>query len=119
MLGTSRRSRWTELTRGSIINRVVREAKGIDVHVITAEDAPTAEGADRTLAPMRLHASPAATDDCVRFRRGCGALLGTLVARNSALDPRHAGALTSSAGLLMFLGVVVVVAASAVGYQRF
>ena len=38
-------------------------------------------------------------------------LLGALVARNSALDPRHADGLTSSAGLLMFLGVVVVVAA--------
>ena len=39
VLGTSRRSRWTELTQGSIINRVVREAKGIDVHVIATEDA--------------------------------------------------------------------------------
>ena len=38
VLGTSRRSRWIELTRGSIINRVVREAKGIDVHVIATED---------------------------------------------------------------------------------
>ena len=38
-------------------------------------------------------------------------LLGAVMARNSALDPRHAGGLTSSAGLLMFLGVVVVVAA--------
>ena len=38
VLGTSRRSRWTELTQGSIINRVVREAKGIDVHVIATDD---------------------------------------------------------------------------------
>ena len=38
VLGTSRRSRWTELTKGSIINRVVRDAKGIDVHVIATAD---------------------------------------------------------------------------------
>ena len=38
VLGTSRRSRWTELTQGSIINRVVREAKGIDVHVIATDE---------------------------------------------------------------------------------
>ena len=38
-------------------------------------------------------------------------MLGTLVARNSALAPRHSDGLTSSAGFLIFLGVVVVVAA--------
>ncbi|MBV8691075.1 MAG: sensor histidine kinase KdpD [Actinobacteria bacterium] len=38
VLGSSRRSRWTELTRGSIINRVIREAGGaIDVHVISPQ----------------------------------------------------------------------------------
>ena len=37
VLGGSRRSRWTELTRGSVINRVVRAAKGIDLHVIATE----------------------------------------------------------------------------------
>jgi len=35
VLGTSRRSRWTEITRGSVINRVVRASRGIDVHVIS------------------------------------------------------------------------------------
>ena len=38
VLGTSRRSRWAEITRGSVINRVVRASRGIDVHVISTED---------------------------------------------------------------------------------
>jgi len=35
VLGASGRSRWVELVRGSVINRVTRLAEGIDVHVIT------------------------------------------------------------------------------------
>ena len=36
LLGASNRSRWTELTRGSIINSVIRQAgKALDVHVIS------------------------------------------------------------------------------------
>ena len=38
-------------------------------------------------------------------------VIGALVARNSALDPGNRGGLTSSAGLLMFLGAIVIVAA--------
>ncbi len=37
VLGATRRSRWAELTRGSIINAVLREAGGIDVHVISQD----------------------------------------------------------------------------------
>jgi two-component system sensor histidine kinase KdpD len=37
ILGSSRRSRWAELTRGSVINRVIRSAGPIDVHVISLE----------------------------------------------------------------------------------
>jgi two-component system sensor histidine kinase KdpD len=44
VLGASRRSRWQELTQGSIINRVIRLSGPIDVHVISevgAEEQPT------------------------------------------------------------------------------
>jgi len=110
VLGTSRRSRWTELVQGSIINRVVRDAKGIDVHVIATDDAS---------APKSRRHSPAVAPAYGRERMVSAfvlsaiavVLLGALVAHNSALDPHHPGPLTSSAGLLMFLGVVVVVAA--------
>lgn len=35
VLGASQRSRWNELTRGSVINRVVRHSGDIDIHVIS------------------------------------------------------------------------------------
>jgi two-component system sensor histidine kinase KdpD len=57
VLGASRRSRWTELTRGSIINRVIRDAGGaIDVHVIST--APTDEADRSLLTPPRLRLAP-------------------------------------------------------------
>jgi two-component system, OmpR family, sensor histidine kinase KdpD len=37
VMGSSRRSRWTELLSGSIINRVIRLSGDIDVHVISYE----------------------------------------------------------------------------------
>ncbi len=37
VLGASRRSRWQELVRGSVINRVIRLSGTIDVHVISHE----------------------------------------------------------------------------------
>ncbi len=47
VLGASRRSRWSEVSQGSIINQIIRQAGPIDVHVIsTAPD--TAEHAPRT-----------------------------------------------------------------------
>ncbi|MGH8979331.1 MAG: DUF4118 domain-containing protein, partial [Acidimicrobiia bacterium] len=39
VLGSSRRSRWSELLRGSVINRVVRLSGPIDVHIISHEPA--------------------------------------------------------------------------------
>ncbi|MDQ3945600.1 MAG: DUF4118 domain-containing protein [Actinomycetota bacterium] len=43
VLGSSRRSKWAELTKGSVINRVARLSGSIDVHVISHEkrDEPT------------------------------------------------------------------------------
>jgi two-component system sensor histidine kinase KdpD len=42
VLGASRRSRWTELFRGSVINSVIRAAGGvIDVHVVSANEVDT------------------------------------------------------------------------------
>jgi two-component system sensor histidine kinase KdpD len=38
VLGASRRTRWQELTQGSVINRVIRLSGDIDVHVISADD---------------------------------------------------------------------------------
>ncbi len=42
VLGSSRRSRWQEMTRGEVVRRVLRNAHeaGIDVHVIARREAP-------------------------------------------------------------------------------
>ena len=49
ILGASRRSRWSELFRGSVINKAIRLSGGIDVHVISYE----IEGdEDRRLPPV-------------------------------------------------------------------
>lgn len=40
MLGSSHQSRWQEVVRGSIINRVVRLSGSIDVHVVSDESQP-------------------------------------------------------------------------------
>jgi two-component system, OmpR family, sensor histidine kinase KdpD len=66
VIGSSRRSRWQQLTGGgSNVTRVIREAGalGIDVHVIALRKAPpaepSAEGADERPALVELRASVA------------------------------------------------------------
>ncbi|MFI5045330.1 MAG: DUF4118 domain-containing protein, partial [Acidimicrobiales bacterium] len=49
ILGASRRSRWSELIRGSVINKAIRLSGGIDVHVISYE---IDGGEDRRLPPV-------------------------------------------------------------------
>jgi two-component system sensor histidine kinase KdpD len=41
VLGSSHRSRWAEVTRGSVINAVIRQAGDIDVHVISTRHEQT------------------------------------------------------------------------------
>jgi two-component system sensor histidine kinase KdpD len=44
VLGASGRSRWAELTQGSVINSVTRNSGPVDVHVISTEAPPRATG---------------------------------------------------------------------------
>ncbi len=39
VLGSSKRSRWYELLHGSVINKVIRDSQGIDIHIISSGDA--------------------------------------------------------------------------------
>jgi len=53
VLGASRRSRWERLSRGSVIDQVVRDAGPVDVHVISDDDQaprPLPQGRTRLLA---------------------------------------------------------------------
>jgi two-component system sensor histidine kinase KdpD len=56
VLGATRRSRWAELIRGSVINQVIREAAdGIDVHVISSPTPSQRPVAVLPKVPMRGH----------------------------------------------------------------
>jgi two-component system sensor histidine kinase KdpD len=71
VLGASRRSRWAELTRGSVINRAIRASGPIDVHVISSEEpelgAPFPRPRARTLS--RSSRSPLSAASCRRSSR--------------------------------------------------
>ena len=55
VLGATRRSRVAELTRGSVINRVLRDSGlGLDVHVISRADDPSGATTSRTRRPTAL-----------------------------------------------------------------
>ncbi len=41
VVGSTRRSRWEELRRGAVVNRLLREARHLDVHVIAGGDEVT------------------------------------------------------------------------------
>ncbi len=83
VLGASRRSRWAELMRGSVINRVIRLSGPIDLHVISQEK-------DGRAANIKIH------------------LRGRFFRRGSALTPRRrlAGLAIAVIGLpLLTLGL--------------
>lgn len=51
VVGASRRSRWQELTGGSVLHHLLRHARDLDVHVIAADGAATTRPAGRRAAP--------------------------------------------------------------------
>jgi two-component system, OmpR family, sensor histidine kinase KdpD len=109
VVGSSQRSRWSELVRGSVINRVVRLSRPIDVHVISHERelAP----ADARVRLRRASARPSRSAVPARRRiagwitAGAGVPLLTLV----LTQLRSSIALPTV--LLLFLALVVTVAA--------
>ena len=103
LLGSSRLSRWQELTRGSIINRVIRLSGPIDIHVVSHD---TTEG----VAPLpRLPRRTLAVSPRRRVTAWLLALVG-LPALTAALasSREHVGLPTV---LVLFLLFVVIEAA--------
>ncbi len=105
VLGASRQSRWTHLLRGSVINNVIRASGPIDVHVISSagDDQPPEPTLARG-AHHRITVSP---------RRRAFAW-GLAVAAPPVLTlilAQLRDTLTLPSDLLMFMLVVVVVAA--------
>ena len=101
MLGASRRSRWAELSRGSVINAVVRASGPIDVHVISQEDA---DGDLPALPPVRPSALSPRRQLAGLMVAITGVPLVTLLLANVR------GFLDLPADMLVYLLLVVVVA---------
>lgn len=101
VLGSTRRSRWAELVRGSVINRVVRASGPIDVHVISQEtaleDRPGLPAARATGLPRRR-----------RFAGLVLAVVGVPLATALLAHSRSLHELPAS--MLIYLLLVVVVA---------
>jgi two-component system sensor histidine kinase KdpD len=107
VLGASRQSRWTHLLRGSVINNVIRASDSIDVHVISSElDGPRRESepGDTRHRPRGVIVSP---------RRRMLAWILAIVAPPllTLVLANVRETLTLPSDLLMFLLIVVVVAA--------
>jgi two-component system sensor histidine kinase KdpD len=100
VLGTSHRSRWTEITRGSVINTALRQANEIDVHVISTGAAPSS----RQLVVPRFRVPSAQTRP-----RILGGLLtaAVLLPALTALLVHNRGSISTGDALLVFLGLVV------------
>ena len=112
VLGASRQSRWTHFLRGSVINDVIRASGAIDIHVISSEDDSTREHAEPTDAGDGTRPP---TTRCRGVAAGAGCSPGSW---RSSLPPlltlvlaNVRETLTLPSDLLIFLMVVVVVAA--------
>lgn len=104
LLGATRRSRWAEFSGGSIINRVIHRAEGVDVHILAANDEDTA-GRPFPRPPGVGWLAP-----FPRRRRQLAWILGTvgLVALGAALSPFRDSLGFPGALLLLLLGVTAV-----------
>lgn len=105
VLGASLRSRWAELTRGSVINRVLRLSGPIDVHVIS-HAAP--EGVGGHVAPARRRAS--AISSRRKLVGWSMALAGVPLLTLTLAQSRESIGLPTA--LLLFLALVVATAAA-------
>src|SRR5215207_6550234 len=106
VLGASQRSRWAELVRGSVINRVVRLSGHIDVHVISQDVRTEGEG-DGSMLRVRRRAE--ALSPRRRLLGWLTALAGLPVLTAVLVEMRADVGLPTI--LLLYLLLVVVVAA--------
>ncbi len=108
VLGASRQSRWSHLIRGSVVNNVIRASGDIDIHVISSDPARQ-QNEPAPAEPARHRPRGVALAPRRRILAWTLAILAppllTLVLANARET------LTLPSDLLMFLLVVVVVAA--------
>jgi two-component system, OmpR family, sensor histidine kinase KdpD len=98
VLGSSHRTRWQHLTHGSVINKVLRHAGSLDVHVIS-----TGAPSSRRIPPANSPISP-------KRKRVAWAMTCVLIPALVALAVPWRTQLDLSSELLIALAVVVVIA---------
>jgi two-component system sensor histidine kinase KdpD len=108
VLGASRQSRWTHLLRGSVINNVIRASGDIDIHVISSDPEREEAEAERS-EPARRRPRGAVLAPRRRLLAWVLAILAPPLLTLVLANVRET--LTLPSDLLMFLLVVVVVAA--------
>jgi two-component system, OmpR family, sensor histidine kinase KdpD len=103
VMGSSRRSRWSHLLRGSVINRVVRASGDIDVHIISTRS----EGEETARRPR-----PRALSLGVSSERQTAAALFALVALPllTLVLAHERDRVSLGSDLLLYLLLVVVIA---------
>ncbi len=106
VLGASARSRWNELVRGSVINRVVRLSGPIDVHIISQDPAP----AEAVSTPIRRRLVPRSSLPPRRQIAGFAVAAGGIPLLTLALTAAR-DQLTLGSVLLLYVLLVVVAAA--------
>ena len=100
VLGATQRSKWSELVGGSVINRAIREADDLDVHVISAAE-PEAGSLPRGPRRNRLASFPPRRRQVAWVMGSGGVVLLTL-----ALSPMRSSLGLPGALLVLLLGVV-------------
>lgn len=107
VLGASRRTRWAEVTAGSVINQVIRESGAIDIHVISHDVAAGAPAAPRARGPNAVAGLPGRRVAAGIVVAVAGVALATLLLANAR------GTLGQGSQFLVFL--IVVLAAATIG----
>jgi len=103
VMGSSRRSRWNHLLRGSVINRVVRASGDIDVHIISTRS----EGEETARRPR----PPALSLGVSRQRQSAAAVFALLALPLLTLVLAHERDRVSlGSDLLLYLLLVVLIA---------
>ncbi len=108
VMGATARSRWAELTSGSVINRVIRGSSAIDVHVISS---------DREAVPLPTVLPKRRPAPVPVARQRLGWVLGTLgmIVLAAAISPLRSSLELPGGLLCMLLGVVGVAVVGGAG----
>ena len=104
VMGSSRRSRWSSLLRGSVINRVVRASGDIDVHIISTRREGEPEA--RTPTPRRFSLGLSSQ------RQIAAAVLAVVgLPLLTYILTNHRDSLSLGSDLLLYLVLIVAIAA--------